>query len=188
MTDKQTLFIEHYLTHFNATKAAIQAGYSEDTAYSIGSENLNKAYIKKVIDEKIKDRADKISNSNIIQINPDIKESLKEMIGEENISGFIEYLIYDYLDGQDLQEVIKRRRHNIAKDSRYAILERAGFKCQACGARPEKDNNVALQIDHIIPFSMGGSCTEDNYQVLCWDCNISKGNGYMFNHNEGDNE
>ena len=55
MTDKQTLFIEHYLTHFNATKAAIQAGYSEDTAYSIGSENLKKPEIKQVIDERIKE-------------------------------------------------------------------------------------------------------------------------------------
>lgn len=55
MTDKQTLFIEHYLTHFNATKAAIQAGYSEDTAYSIGSENLLKPEIKAVIDSRVKE-------------------------------------------------------------------------------------------------------------------------------------
>ena len=188
MTDKQTLFIEHYLTHFNATKAAIEAGYSEATARSIASEILTRKDIRKIVDARIKEKAEYTLRSDIIKINPDIKESLKEMIGEENISGFIEYLIYDYLDGQDLQEVIKRRRRNVTKDSRYAVLERAGFKCQACGARPEKENNVVLQIDHIIPFSMGGSCAEDNYQVLCWDCNISKGNGYMINHNEEEDD
>jgi phage terminase small subunit len=29
LTDKQRAFIEHYLRHWNATKAAIDAGYSE---------------------------------------------------------------------------------------------------------------------------------------------------------------
>lgn len=55
MTDKQTLFIEHYLTHFNATRAAIEAGYSEDTAYNIGYENVRKPEIKELIDARIKE-------------------------------------------------------------------------------------------------------------------------------------
>jgi len=55
MTDKQLLFIEAYLTHFNATIAATEAGYSDDTAYSIGSENLKKPEIKEIIDARIKE-------------------------------------------------------------------------------------------------------------------------------------
>lgn len=49
MTNKQTKFISEYLKHFNATKAAINAGYSEDTAASIGWENLRKPEIKDAI-------------------------------------------------------------------------------------------------------------------------------------------
>lgn len=55
LTDKQTLFINSYLVHFNATRAAIEAGYSEDTAYNIGWENVRKPEIKAVIDERIKE-------------------------------------------------------------------------------------------------------------------------------------
>lgn len=42
MTKKQKRFIEEYLIDLNATQAAIRAGYSPDTAKSIGSENLTK--------------------------------------------------------------------------------------------------------------------------------------------------
>lgn len=51
LTLKQKIFCDEYLIELNATKAAIKAGYSEKTAYSIGSENLSKpevsAYLKK---------------------------------------------------------------------------------------------------------------------------------------------
>jgi len=50
-TDKQQRFIEEYLVDCNATQAAIRAGYSEDTAYAIGSELLKKLEIKEEIDK-----------------------------------------------------------------------------------------------------------------------------------------
>lgn len=49
LTDKQAAFIEHYLQLRNATEAAKRAGYSADTAYSIGWENLRKPEISEVI-------------------------------------------------------------------------------------------------------------------------------------------
>lgn len=55
MTDKQTLFIEHYLTHFNATRAAIEAGYSPDSARAEGCRLLTNADIKPIIDARIKE-------------------------------------------------------------------------------------------------------------------------------------
>ena len=54
MTDKEKLFCIEYLKDLNATKSAIRAGYSEKTAYSIGSENLKKPEIKNRIDENKK--------------------------------------------------------------------------------------------------------------------------------------
>lgn len=55
MLEKQKRFCEEYLKHFNATKAAKDAGYSEKTAYAIGWENLRKpeirAYIDKLLEE-----------------------------------------------------------------------------------------------------------------------------------------
>ena len=46
LTDKQEKFCYEYVLHLNATKAAINAGYSEKTAYSIGWENLKKPEIQ----------------------------------------------------------------------------------------------------------------------------------------------
>ena len=46
LTDKQEKFCYEYVLHLNASKAAINAGYSEKTAYSIGGENLKKPEIQ----------------------------------------------------------------------------------------------------------------------------------------------
>lgn len=51
LTAKQERFCYEYCIDFNATKAAIRAGYSEDTARSIASENLAKPNIKRRIEE-----------------------------------------------------------------------------------------------------------------------------------------
>lgn len=53
LTGKQRVFIDEYLKTFNATQAAIKAGYSENSARSIGSENLTKPNIKAEIDARL---------------------------------------------------------------------------------------------------------------------------------------
>ena len=57
MTKKQKRFIEEYLVDLNATQAAIRAGYSPDTAGSIGSENLKKPEIRARIEKAIAERS-----------------------------------------------------------------------------------------------------------------------------------
>ena len=57
MTKKQKRFIEEYLIDLNATQAAIRAGYSPDTAYSIGNENMKKPEIKAKIDKAMAERS-----------------------------------------------------------------------------------------------------------------------------------
>ncbi len=49
LTAKQEKFCQEYLVDFNATQAAIRAGYSEKTAGVIGDENLKKPYIAEFI-------------------------------------------------------------------------------------------------------------------------------------------
>ena len=57
MTKKQRRFTEEYLIDLNATQAAIRAGYSPDTAYSIGQENLKKPEIKTRIAKAMAERS-----------------------------------------------------------------------------------------------------------------------------------
>lgn len=56
LTPKQQRFVDEYLIDLNATQAAIRAGYSEKTAYSIGDENLKKPDIKKAIEKAQQER------------------------------------------------------------------------------------------------------------------------------------
>jgi phage terminase small subunit len=49
LTAKQELFCYEYCIDFNATRAAIVAGYSKESAKVIGYENLTKPYIQKRI-------------------------------------------------------------------------------------------------------------------------------------------
>lgn len=55
LTAKQKIFCEEYIIDWNATRAAIAAGYSENTAAAIGYENLRKPYIQTYIEEIQKD-------------------------------------------------------------------------------------------------------------------------------------
>lgn len=64
----------------------------------------------------------------------------------------------------------QNRRGFIPEDTRLLVWERDGGKCAKCGATNE------LQFDHIIPFSLGGSSTSDNLQILCGPCNRTKSN------------
>jgi len=56
MTPKQRVFIAEYLIDFNATQAAIRAGYSKRTSHAIGQENLRKPIIKAEIEKLITER------------------------------------------------------------------------------------------------------------------------------------
>lgn len=53
MTEKQKRFCDEYLVDYNATQAAVRAGYSAKSAYSIGEENLRKPELKTYIDERL---------------------------------------------------------------------------------------------------------------------------------------
>jgi len=76
------------------------------------------------------------------------------------------YLKYLTPDGKDEKVIIKRKL--ITEALRNKIFNRDGNKCVLCGSQ---DN---LQIDHIIPFSRGGTTEIKNLQTLCCKCNLKK--------------
>lgn len=54
LTTKQQRFIEEYTVDWNATQAAIRAGYSKKTASETGYENLRKPQIAEAIAERVR--------------------------------------------------------------------------------------------------------------------------------------
>lgn len=63
-------------------------------------------------------------------------------------------------------------RRPIPKKLRFQVLERDGFTCRYCGARPP---NVVLHLDHVVAVAKGGGNTLENLVTACLPCNIGKG-------------
>jgi len=83
MTSKQKRFCTEYLIDCNATQAAIRAGYSAKTAYSVGQRMLKNVEVKKYIDEQF----EKLKNAYLDIVfklnegNDEVLSSLKELSG-----------------------------------------------------------------------------------------------------------
>jgi hypothetical protein len=61
------------------------------------------------------------------------------------------------------------RRGGISPKLRAKIYERDGHACLVCGSTDD------LTLDHIYPWSLGGSNDEENLRTLCRGCNSRKG-------------
>ena len=70
----------------------------------------------------------------------------------------------------------KEQRTLMTKKLREHILSRDNYTCCNCGNSIQKEPNLLLEIDHIIPVSKGGRTEEGNLQTLCWRCNRAKSN------------
>ena len=78
LTPKQQAFCEEYIANGgNATEAAISAGYSPKTAYSIGSENLTKPEIRERIEALSRPQRERR-----IATAQDLLEALTEIIND----------------------------------------------------------------------------------------------------------
>lgn len=62
----------------------------------------------------------------------------------------------------------KPRTRGIPAKVRYKVYMRDNGECVICGS------NINIEIDHIIPFSLGGSHSINNIQILCQNCNRKK--------------
>ena len=65
---------------------------------------------------------------------------------------------------------IKPRRAAIPRTVQREVWQRDGGRCVECATKEK------LCFDHIVPFSRGGSNSVRNLQLLCEQCNLSKGN------------
>jgi len=72
--------------------------------------------------------------------------------------------IYEWMDNR-----ILRPRVALSKAKRRTVFERDNYKCRNCRSTEN------LSVDHIEPWSLGGSNDLDNLQTLCLRCNASKG-------------
>jgi hypothetical protein len=62
-------------------------------------------------------------------------------------------------------------RAPISVRKRFQVFQRDMYRCCIC-----QRSGVRLELDHIVPVSLGGSDKVENLQTLCWDCNRGKRN------------
>ena len=107
LTIKQKRFVAGYCVHFNATRAAKEAGYSEKTAYSIGHNLLMNVEIKAAI----KAFSEQIMSTDETTLDLRILLELKSIAFEEGHAE--DEYIYDK-NGEKIG-IIKRDRLNALK-------------------------------------------------------------------------
>jgi 5-methylcytosine-specific restriction enzyme A len=73
----------------------------------------------------------------------------------------------------------KKRSRSIPTSVRVDVLKKDNCRCVFCGATAQE---TQLQIDHIIPFSKGGSNDLSNLQTLCRECNRGKSDRVFRNY------
>lgn len=66
-------------------------------------------------------------------------------------------------------ESVRPTRAPIPDDVRLTVYERDDYRCAHCGTAED------LSIDHIRPWSKGGTDDVENLQTLCRPCNSAKG-------------
>jgi hypothetical protein len=57
----------------------------------------------------------------------------------------------------------------VSRRLRYEVLRRDGFACRYCHR-----SDIPLEVDHVIPESLGGTTVPENLVVACADCNAGK--------------
>ena len=101
LSNKQRVFVEEYLIDFNATQAALRAGYSERTAYSIGARLLKNVEIS----EEIKVRLSSMTMSAdevLIRITEQAKADLGEFFKTVERWTYHPLSTYEILDSEEV--------------------------------------------------------------------------------------
>ena len=123
LTAKQRKFCNEYMLDLNGTQAAIRAGYSKKTAYSIANENLIKPEIQEqiaILQKKTQDKYEITQDSLIREITSDqelartLKQTSTAMKGSE-LKGKLTGLLTDkvVVSGKlTLEQIVAARKKN----------------------------------------------------------------------------
>jgi HNH endonuclease len=83
---------------------------------------------------------------------------------------YIEAILFGLVSSHNFQteNLSSERTRHISSLVKRKTWAKDGGKCVYCSAKEY------LEYDHIIPFSKGGSNSENNIQLLCRNCNLAK--------------
>lgn len=94
----------------------------------------------------------------------------------EKASLAIEIAVLESLtDTRDIRPpgLLKRIRVEMPPAKRFYIFRRDRYRCRLCGS--SASDGVRIEVDHVVPVSLGGGDDQSNLWTLCFDCNRGKG-------------
>jgi len=114
LTPKQAQFCREYVKDLNATQAAIRSGYSEKTAYSVGSENLRKPELKAEIQKLLQEK----------HLGADEVKSIISSIAKSNVNKYLKVVLVPECPTVKvpLSTIIKEIEDEIEFENEYASL------------------------------------------------------------------
>lgn len=97
--------------------------------------------------------------------------SWKELLLPKQTFMGVNNLYIDYLSFVKNDGLLKSYDKRFAKNKlRISVLERDNFSCRICGASPEENIHVQLELHHIKPWNEGGKTLPENLITLCKVC------------------
>ena len=143
MTAKQKRFCQEYLIDLNATQAAIRAGYSEKTAYSMGQQLLKKLETKKYIEQQLKQiKTEKIADAQEV-----LEYLTSVMRGEQKEQVAL-------LTGEGVQNLVQK---DVSAKDRLKAAELIGKRYALFTEKVELQGETTVQIVDDIPMKEGNS-------------------------------
>ncbi len=100
---------------------------------------------------------------------PNSPVKLERLIGATeplDLSAFADFVDFTAMEKPSWQDRVAKRR--VPDSMRAAVLVRDGGRCRRCR------RSIKLEMDHIVPVSMGGKTEESNLQILSRRCNRAK--------------
>lgn len=121
---------------------------------------------------------------NDIENRPDIQEKIKDFKDSFIKFAALERMNYEPDIDDELECYLKRKRMyetNVKEwyRMRKVVFDRDNYTCQYCGKR-----GCMLEVDHVIPFSKGGSYELSNLVTACRKCNRQKRDKSLEEFNE----
>ena len=167
-----------YMQHLEEVNKIKTFGLYSDIPGNLKEEKLLK-YEEIMFDEKIQ-RITPIYMIKVKLIDTNLngyqKTSKIKIFGEDIVKNLINELNKRngtfYLNKEIWNAICRVERGRVSNKMRFYILERDHYRCRCCG---RSQNEVDLEIDHIVPIAKGGKSTSDNLQTLCTECNKRKG-------------
>ncbi|MCW5783529.1 MAG: terminase small subunit [Nitrospirales bacterium] len=151
MTNKQERFVQEYLIDFNATQAAIRAGYGQRSAYSIGQENLKKPEIQAAIQAKQATIQQRLA----VEQEDVVRELIR--IGFSNIEDYLQWDSQGNVSVSNFSELSWETKAAVKRFKSQVKIDKAGNRIETFElVLHDKLSALAQLIRYLRPFKNEG--------------------------------